>query len=57
MIKLLFGYGREWTVILGAVDGLQNCPTKGIKLGKALARSRHTLFYLNARGTGSSSLS
>ena len=44
MIKLLFGYGREWTVILGTVDGLQNCPTKGIKLGKALARSRHTLF-------------
>lgn len=27
MIKLLFGYGQKWTVILSAVNGLQNCAT------------------------------
>lgn len=27
MIKLLFGYGQKWTVILSAVNGLQNCVT------------------------------
>ena len=41
MIKLLFGYGQKLTDC--KIVRLKQT-RKGIKLGKALARSRHTLY-------------